>query len=812
MEMKEYEFINGGNDIRIDRMDLPYPWVNYHTNTRLSAMISHAGGGFLWYLSPVKLRLTRYRYHQLPTDAPGFYIYIREENGDVWCPTFMPMRDAAVEYHTVHRPGETVFYAKRGETEAKLSLFIPPDIDTLIWELELTDTSGAARKYEVFAYAELAQFDWQLEQSLGYYWQHMLRTTYDADNEVMFYAFNFVKESFYHKHAPLVYFASDSPVSSFCGDRDAFIGNYRDESSPAALENAELGGELIWSGNPCAALKTQVECRSGESKKLRFFLGASEGALIDYVNAEQKALDTVAALRQVGFVDEQRSKMQDRYESHFEHYSCEIPDKDIERQINIWGPLNAFQFSLFHQTPQPSAPGIRAIGARDKFQALMPITYRNVDGARRGLEFMLSVQYENGCIRHDINGYMHEYATPGKYRREITKSDDHLWGHFLAYAIASESDTDFLDDEIPFKDLDGNTTTYTASVWEHLMRAVEFTESNKGIHGLPLMLEGDWNDIICKFSERGEGESVFAAQQYVTVLSKMIELARHTGRYADADKMEKYLACQRESLEKYAYNGKWYYRCFDHKGRPIGSEDDEFGKLWLNPQTWAVISGTADEGRADSALGAIEARLDTGCGLKLLTPGFATYPDCMEPFSPYNPGTGENGAIFCHAHTWAIIAEAKRKNAEKAWKYYTDLLPFILNERLGTDVYQSDPYGWVSNIVGPENSKHGWGNVIRFTGTTVWMNIAATQYLLGVRTTLDGLKLDPCIPRDWKEYKVSRDYLGCRASITFENPLGVSSGVDHITVDGVKYMQNILPRSIFEGRDEVNIRVLMGKL
>lgn len=807
--MKEYEFINGGNDIRIDRMDLPYPWVNYHTNTRLSAMISHAGGGFLWYLSPVKLRLTRYRYHQLPTDAPGFYVYIREENGEVWCPTFMPMRDSDVERHTFHRPGETVFFAKRGETEAELSFFIPPSSDTLVWELKLTNNGAVEKKYEVFAYTELAQFDWSLEQSLGYYWQHMLRTTYDSEREVLFYAFNFVKDPFYHKHAPLVYFASDLPVSSFCGDRDAFIGNYRDESAPISLERDELGGELIWSGNPCAALKTLLTCAAGGGSVAHFFLGASDGALVDYEAAKRNALETLENFRSAGAVNAAREEMRARYNAHFEHYQCEIPNKDIQRQINIWGPLNALQFSLFHQTPQPSAPGIRAIGARDKFQALMPISYRNIDGARRGLEFMLSIQYENGCIRHDINGYMHEYANPGKYRREITKSDDHLWGHFLAYAIAAESNTDFLEDEIPFKDLDGATTSYTASVWEHLMRAIEFTESNKGMHGLPLMLEGDWNDIICRFSEGGEGESVFAAQQYVAVLRKMIELARKTGREQDAERMMSYLSAQCESIEKYAYNGEWFYRCFDHKGRPIGSESDEFGKLWLNPQTWAIISETADGERAASALGAIENRLDTGCGLQLLTPGFATYPDCMDPFSPYNPGTGENGAIFCHAHTWAIIAEAKRKNAEKAWKYYVDLLPFVLGERLGTDVYQSDPYGWVSNIVGPENSKHGWGNVIRFTGTVAWMNIAATQYLLGVRTTLDGLKLDPCIPQDWKEYKVCREYLGCGVDITFKNPHGVSHGVDHVTVDSARFDTNVIPRSAFEGKKNASVTVFM---
>jgi cellobiose phosphorylase len=347
-------------------------------------------------------------------------------------------------------------------------------------------------------------------------------------------------------------------------------------------------------------------------------------------------------------------------------------------------------------------------------------------------------------------------------------------------------------------------------VWEHLVKAVEYTQAHLGMHGLPLMLDGDWNDIICRFSEKGKGESVFAAQQYVAVLRKMIELAKHTGRHEDAARMESYLAAQIESIEKHAWNGKWYYRCFDHNGKPIGCEDDPFGKIWLNPQTWSIISGSGSDERGALALDNVSNRLDTGCGLQLLSPGFATYPDDMDPFSPYNPGTGENGAIFCHAHTWSIIAEAKRGNAERAWKYYTDLLPYKLNERLGLDVYQSDPYGWVSNIVGPENKKHGWGNVIRFTGTVVWMNIAATQYLLGVRTTLDGLKLDPCIPSDWKEYTVQRDYLGCRINIRFVNEGGVSRGVKKIDVDGVEYSTNVIPRKVFEGKKTSSVTVYMG--
>ncbi len=809
--MKQYEFTNGGYDVRINRMDTPYPWVNYLTNTKLSAMLSQAGGGYLWYKSPHKLRITRYRYYQLPPDTPGFYIYIKEENGEIWCPTFQPMQDAKTQRHAVHRPGESRFYASHGDTEAVLSLFIPSDVNALIWDVTLQNKSGVPKQYEVYAYAELSQFGWGSELNFGYYWQHMLRTSFDWEHETLFYSFHYASDDYHKKTSPLVYFASDRRVSAFCGDRDAFVGNYRSEVLPVALERDRLLNEEIASGNPCAALQVSLTVGAGLCEPVHFFLGLEEGALTDYARAREAALQSVASLRSEGRVVALKQELDARYAAHFDRCRCELPQKDVERQINIWGPLNALQFSLFHQTPQPSAPGTRMIGARDKLQALMPMVYRNVVGVTESFLFMLANQYANGALAHNIGGYMNEWSTPGKFNRAGLKSDDHLWAPYLAYAIAAESDTSFLERTIPFFEEDGKTLTEPAPVWEHLMRLIEWTESNLGAHGLPLMLDGDWNDIISRFSHKGKGESVFAAQQYAVALEKMIALAKATDRKQDAARMECYRKKLCDNLLQHAWNGEWWYRCFDDDGNPIGSRGDTFGKLWLNPQSWAVLSGVGSDAQNAAAFDAVEHTLDTGYGLKLLDPGFQTYPEVSEPFSPYNPGTGENGAVFCHAHAWAIIAEAKRKNAEKAWKYYEDLLPFRLHECLGTETYRSDPYGWVSNIVGPENSKHGWGNVIRLTGTSVWMNIAATQYLLGVRTCLDGLKIDPCIPADWESYCMERDYLGCRLHIRFSNPNRVSSGVRSIFADGVEQAGNVLPRALFEGKERVELEVLLGR-
>ena len=294
--MKNYEFIRDGYEIRIDKQDQPYPWVNYLTNTRLSAMISQAGGGFLWHKNPARLRITRYRYNQLPCDAPGFYLYIKEADGTVWCPTFQPMQDKETERYSIHRPGETCFVAKRGTTQAELTFYILPDTDALIWELTLTNAGETVKDYQLYAYAELSQFDWISEQNFGYYWQHMLRTAYDAQHQILFYNCNYVQSERNKPLMPLVYFASDLPARSFCGDRDAFVGDYRSEAAPIALESETCGNEEIASGNPCAVLQVEQTVGVGESKTCYFFLGTEEGALIDY---EQAKAASVAAVKQL---------------------------------------------------------------------------------------------------------------------------------------------------------------------------------------------------------------------------------------------------------------------------------------------------------------------------------------------------------------------------------------------------------------------------------------------------------------------------------------------------------------------------------
>lgn len=796
--MQDYIFNDSEKNIRINRTDLPTPWINYLSNGSLHGFVSQVGGGMLWLDNPAKGRISRYRKNNLPIDSPGFYIYIRESDGSVWSPTFRPVETKLDCYYAEHMAGKSVFHAEKNGTTAVLTLFIAPDTDVCVWKMDIETSED--KSFDVFAYMELSQRHIGNEFSSGYYWRHMLNTWFDKDTQSVQYLFHsYITEGL--EKVPLVYLASNRPVVSYSGDRDAFCGNYRTEQSPVAVENGICGNEEIQSGEPCAALHVKVDCKKGVKENVNFYLGAERGALIAIDEAEERLRKLLSAFRTVEKVAEQENKLDEKWNTFLSKFECNIPDKNAERQINIWGPVASMHTARYSRGVNVEAPGTRNFGYRDSCQDMLAITYRDADMAEAMLIRLLKEQFESGKAIH----------CEGTKPDAVTRCDDHLWPVFLAHSLISETgDKSLLDKKIPYLAEDTVSPGNEATVWEHLKAAVNFTETHLGEHGLPLTFKGDWNDIIFRFSQRGKGESVFAAQQYCKVLELMIEMAEFIGDSETADAYNGYLAKQRESIVKHAWNGKWFYRCFDDDGRAIGSESDEFARIWLNPQSWAVIGNAGTREMQCAAMDAAKAHLDTDIGMMLLAPGFETWPKVKDPFHGYNPGTGENGAVFCHAHTWTIVAEATLGRAKNAWKFYNDLVPHNALLHVGIERYKSEPYSWCSNIVGYPNNKQGWGNVAHISGTVAWMNVAATQYLLGIRPTLDGIIFDPCIPAEWDGFTVKREFRGCMLNITVDNSAHVEKGVKFIEVDGVRYDGGKAEANLFIGKATAEIKVIMG--
>ncbi len=771
-----YHFYDAQREIRFDRFDLPAPWINYLSNGRMHAFVSQAGGGMSWWLSPMMFRLTRYRFYNMPIDSPGFYVYLRMADGTVWSPAFRPSETPVDFREASHAPGFSTFAARKDGLTAALKLFMAQNYDTLVWDLKLTNESGEEISCDVFAYVELSQFLAREENILGYYLKWNTRAVFDEDLQAITYAYT----AWMHPRkdeSPLVTFASDAKIDSFCCNRDLFCGNYRDERNPVEVQNGRLSNTNLQGGEPCGALHTHVSLGKNEEKQLHFFLGVTGGALSDYDKAIAGAKETLTVLRKEGAVDRQFAKLQSWWSEHLAVYQCDLPDEDARRMINTWNPLQSVQTARYSRSISSDASGVRGIGFRDTAQDMLAQAYRKPAWATEMLGYLASQQMADG---HAIHTAWPEEKRPPQ---DITRSDDHIWMVYLAYAIAAETgDLHFLDKEIPFLGKDLVTSAGSATLWEHLLRGVDFTEKHLGAHGLPLILFSDWNDHLGPFGRKGKGESTMVSQQHIVALRQLSEMAEMRGE--STEPFGKLIEKQEKALEQFAWDGEWFLRGLDDEAKPIGTHTQEHARIWLNAQSWMVLADACRDHQLE-AMDSAARELDTGMGLLLNTPGYPGWPSKEAAMVNGLPaGYSENGGVFCQANCWAIMAEALLGRGDQAWKYYKQIMPHEVIKKVGVERYHAEAYAYCSTMLGKDNEKFGWGCVSQVTGTAAWMEVVATQYLLGIRPTLKGLLIDPSIPAEWDGFTVERSFRGCHLTIRVENPDHVQHGVKELSVDG----------------------------
>jgi cellobiose phosphorylase len=542
----------------------------------------------------------------------------------------------------------------------------------------------------------------------------------------------------------------------------------------------------------------------GKPQEFHYCLGVLEGANQSPAAAGRALRKVAARLKRRETVTAEAGRVRDWFDRHLGVLQCALPDPAVQRQINTWTPLNTVHAARYSRATNTWAPGTRGVGFRDTAQDMIAIAYRNPEWAARTLLFLLAHQFADGHTVHTL--YPHDHRPPDLSIR----SDNHLWLPMLVHAILAETgDMSLLTRTVPFLAADARAPGPAATVWRHLVAAAEFTERHLGSHGIPLILRSDWNDLIGKFSREGRGESVFAAFQYVHVLRLLIEMAELIRDGEREAWLRDCLARQLASLQGCAWDGRWWRRAFDDAGEPVGSVKEPGERIFLNPQSWAVIAGVGTPGQQAAGLAAAEARLDLGFGLKLLDPAFAGW-DGDDRLVGYGPGCGENGAVFCHANTWAIQAEAMLGNSGRAWRYFRQLIPHNVIARVGIDTYRAEPYAWVSNIVGPGNRRIGWGNVEQISGTAAWMDVVATQYLLGIRPELRGLVIQPCLPDDWRSADVTRVYRGCEILFRLRCGKGGNCHVQRMHVDGELVAENALVTELYlQGKNRAVIDVVL---
>ncbi len=757
-----YQFDDEHREVCFHRYDMPTPWMNYLSNGTFTAMISHAGGGLAFYRSPQIFRINHYRFFHLPTDRSGFYTYIKD--GDrVWCPTSQPVTEKPDAWHSFHGLGYTRFEAEKDGLRAVATYLVGRTENALIWKLKFG--SDRDRRIGLYPFVELGMMEFMRELQWQCYNKHQLEVFWMREEQALVYRYG-VEDQPKPEETPLIYFAADVPVHSFEGDRDEFIGPYRSEENPVGLEQDALGNSVLKGGDPCFALQILLDLKAGEEKEIHIFLGAART-----LGEIKRAL---AVCRGEDFAEKEKILLKSQWETYLGRFQCQVPDAETARMVNCWNPYQAHRNFLFSRNLSYYATGtFRGVGYRDTAQDILAMVPFDIEVSKEKTRLLLTQQYQDGHVNH--------YFFPVEGYEPVTSihSDDHLWTILTVWHIVSEEGClEFLQEQVSY--YDGGT----GSIYEHLQKALTFSANHLGERGFPLMLRSDWNDALFKVCREGKGESIWTAMQLGVVLRKMEDMAGWMEDSGTGQFCRRLYEQQRELVNTLGWDGRWYRRAIMDNGEYVGTAESAEARIWLNTQTWSVLSGMGDEEKIRSAMDAVYETLNTPLGIKKIDPPIVHFPSPEDPLTNYNPGTGENGSVFCHANTWAIIAECILGNGDRAYEYYHQLLPAVAAAKAGIWRYKAEPYVYASNIFGPDSLRFGLANVSWLTGTAAWMYLAVSQYILGVRAGYEGLVVDPCLPGEWEHAHVTRKFREGVYKISMEKGEAYALWVDGCFLEG----------------------------
>lgn len=780
-----YEFDDKNREIIFKRHDMPSPWMNYLTNGEMFTMISQAGGNLSWYKSPQIWRIGRYNFYNLPIDVNGLFIYIKDlSTGKVWNPTFIPCDEAPDFWQSAHGLGYTRFTAEKDGLKVNLVCFIGKD-NVLVYKMQIL--SDVERKIQVFACQEMGLMQYLREVQWQCYVKNSNNILYDSENDALIYEY-FPDGQPRPDETPFVYFTANKKASSYSGVRQDFIGYYRDFKNPIAVENGTCGNTELKGGEAMFSLSFDLQLSAGETENLNVYLGT--------LSQTEKASDVIDKMKSERYAEESFASLKAYWEARLSRFQAQVPDEDCARMMNTWNPLQALvNFYVCREISFYATGTVRGVGVRDASQDILGNILYDLPAAKNKLKLIMSQQYNCGKTVH--------YFYPEEKAPALIsdRSDNHLWMIYTAYQIVmEEGKTDFLNEEVDF--FDGGKGT----VFDHLKRSIQFTVENLGDDGLPLMLGSDWNDMLSNVCKKGKGESVFVSQMLVLACKQMLELSSLIGE--EVAGYTEIIEKQESLLNDFCWDGEWFIRAVTDEGMKLGKKGDACAELWINSQSWAVFSESTTRERGMSAMNAAMERLDCGYGLmKLYPPLQKNYPSKENELTFAQPGIGENGGVFCHANTWAIIAQCMLGNHEAAYKIYKDMIPDNIVEKFGVDHYNAEPYIYSSNIRAPMALSAGAAGVSWLSGTAAWMTVAVQQYMFGLKPKMHGLEIKPCLPDAWENVKVKRLFRGTEYDIRIDNTAKKGNSVKCIYVDGQPIEGLIVPPK----GEKLTILVVMGE-
>ena len=771
--MQYGHFDNKNREYVIDRVDLPVSWTNYIGVGDMYGVFNHTAGGYLLYKSPEYHRITRFRPNGVPMDGPGHYVYLRdEEDGDYWSVSWQPVGKPKEHFSCRHGLSYVKYLSDYGGIEASQTLFVAMDDPVEIWDVKLCNVSGRQRRISVFSYLEFSFHQIDMDN------RNFQMSLYAAGSR---FEDGVIEHDLFYEENGYQFFTADFEPDGFDCLRDSFIGSYRTERNPLVVESGECRSSFEKGGNHCGCLKKTLVLNPGEEARLIFLLGEG-GADIGKAMREKYTPERV---------DGDFSRLARFWDGKLSALQIDTPNEGMNTEINLWNLYQSeinVMFSRF--TSFIEVGGRTGLGYRDTAQDAMMVPHSNPEKCRSRLVELLRALTWEGYGLHlfeprwfepeqEQQSFKSPTVIPTPDKSQIVHgikdacADDALWlvASVVQY-IRETGELDFADMSVTYAD--GREGT----VYEHLKRILDFSAREVGQNGICKGLRADWNDCL----NLGGGESAMVSFLHYWALGHFIALARRLGRTEDAEKYEGLAGKVKETCEKVLWDGKWYIRGITADNRKIGTQTDAEGRVHMESNTWAVLSGVASPERGISAMDSVDEYLFTEYGLMLNAPCYTRPDDGIGFVTRVYPGLKENGAIFSHPNPWAWCAEAVLGRGSRAMKFYNALCPALQNDKI--EIRQSEPYSYCQFVVGKDHSAFGRARHPFMTGSSGWAYYAATQYLLGVRPDFDGLRVDPCVPADWKEFSVSRKWRGAEYIIHVTNPKGVEKGVASLTADG----------------------------
>ena len=782
--------------------DTPAPWVNYLGSPEYGAIISNNAGGYSFAKSGANGRILRYVFNQF--DEPGRYIYIRDNlSKDYWSASWQPVGKNLTRYKSECRHG--MAYTKMRALYAGISsevlYYVPLDAAHEVWAVAVRNDSDVVRELTVTGYAEFTNNpNYEQDQVNLQYSQFITRTEFENDHILQLIHGNLDAVAANGKEVDnkdvgyRLFGLAGQRVSGYCGNKENFLGRYHGYGDPQGVTTGKLDGSMNYNENACGALSAVLVLNPGETAHLAFIVGAK--------NREESRALMARYADPAAVCPEELAALKAHWHTRLENFQIHTPSAEMNSMINTWNAYNCFMTFTWSRAASLVYCGLRnGYGYRDTVQDIQGVIHLAPEQAAEKIRFMLSAQVDNGgglpLVKFTHNPGHEDTPDDPSYVQETGhpayRADDALWLFPTVYKYLAETgNLAFLDEVIPY------ANKGAATVYEHLQRAIDFSLEHLGPHGMPAGLYADWNDCL---RLGAEGESSFVAFQLVLALRIQKQLAEEKGDAAAAEKLAKQLADFSALVEKLCWNEDRYIRGFTEKGEVIGRRTDPEANLWLNPQSWAVISGLADSEKAETILHTVQEGLNTEYGVMLMQPPYHAHAFDGALAVIYNAGVKENAGIFSQSQGWIILAEALCGHGNRAFSYYEANSPAEQNGC--AEIRKLEPYCYGQFTEGKDSPHFGRSHVHWLTGTASTMMVGAVEGILGVRPDLHGLRLSPSIPAAWDGFTMEKSFRGKKLHITVQNPVHKESGFTSLMLNGAAMPDNYIPADKLAAENEI---------